>query len=105
MSTTLKQKWGLALRDPKWWALSIFAAALWVFALTVFLRTPDPLPNMILVCSSPLGETVPGGKGYPHVWFEDGAWKLEDDKRQITTYTPVPGEMCRAEPLQIVEEN
>jgi hypothetical protein len=105
MSTRLKHEWELALRDPAWWAVSFLAVVLWVFALTTLLHTPSPRPNVILVCSSPVGETVPGGKGYRHVWFEDGAWKMEDEKRNVTTYTPIPGEMCRVEPLEIVEEN
>lgn len=85
--------------------LSVAISSAIILPPVLFANSNGRESKEILVCSSPLGETVPGGKGYAYVWFEDGAWKLEDDKRQITTYTPVPGEMCRTEPLQIVEEN
>lgn len=87
------------------------AGALIGMAINAFLKRADEKreeksPEEILVCSGPLGETIPAGKGYKYVYLEtgNGTWCLSDERHSCDYYQQIPGEICRVEPLQVIVE-
>ena len=78
-------------------------------AINAFLKRVDDKKEPgkeILVCSGPLGETIPAGKGYKYVYLEtgNGMWCLSDERHSCDYYQQIPGEICRVEPLQVIVE-